>query len=147
MDRRYSGLMFLEGYDENKTPVLFIHGMGASGSDFEAIINQMDKDRYQVWIVNYPTALSLTLTNLFNKELADNKPPHYLMFAFDNGRISSNPSGDGTIDLTSQLTPLAQQQAEKLSGYNENHTTVLTNPQLVSDLVKFWQQVEAGKIK
>ncbi|MGF1698494.1 alpha/beta hydrolase [Vibrio lamellibrachiae] len=237
VERRYSGLIFMQPYDPNKIPVLFVHGMGASGSDFEAIINQMDKERYQAWVVNYPTALSLTLVahslsamvsiaredynadtpihivahsmggvltqhflnicsaqercdkihsftsisspfagvnsaqlgvemspvvmpswkdiapnsttikNLFNQDLAANKPPHYLMFAYDNGRVSGNPSGDGTIALSSQLTPFAQQQAEQMSGYNESHTSVLTNPQLVSDLAKFWQQTEAGRIK
>lgn len=235
VERRYSGVFFLEPLDKNKIPVLFVHGMGGSGKEFEYIIENMDRERYQAWIVNYPSALSLTLLahslsslitavgdiydykepmhivahsmggvltqhylnicslqtqcqrirsftsiaspfngvnsaqlgvqfspvvmpawrdiapnslvikNLFNSELSQRRPPHYLMFAFDNSGLTSRPSGDGTIVLSSQLITTAQHQAERISGYNDNHTNVLKNQQLSADLHAFWLDIERSK--
>lgn len=61
IDNDYVGLFFLEPYHKDKIPVLYIHGMGGSGRDFEQMIDSLDKERYQPWVINYPTALSHTL--------------------------------------------------------------------------------------
>ncbi|ALM73734.1 alpha/beta fold hydrolase [Vibrio vulnificus] len=61
VDNDYVGLFFLEAYQADKIPVLYIHGMGGSGRDFEQMIEALDKDKYQAWIINYPSALSHTL--------------------------------------------------------------------------------------
>ena len=234
IERRYSGVFFLEPLDKNKIPVLFIHGMGGSGKEFEYLIDHMDRERYQAWIINYPSALSLTvlahslsslvtaigdrydfkaplhivahsmggvltqhylnicslqtqcnrirsftsiaspfngvssaqrgvqfspvvmpswrdiapdsliIKNLFNPELAQYKPPHYLMFAFDNSGLTSRTSGDGTIALSSQLVPAAQDQATRISGYNKNHTNVLKSKELSDDLNAFWLDIDSA---
>ncbi|WP_394125863.1 lipase family alpha/beta hydrolase [Vibrio hepatarius] len=60
VENDYGGIFFLEAYDPAKIPVLFIHGMGGSGQDFEEMIAFLDKDKYQPWLVNYPSSLSLT---------------------------------------------------------------------------------------
>lgn len=60
VENDYGGIFFLEAYDPAKIPVLFIHGMGGSGQDFEEMIAFLDRDKYQPWLVNYPSSLSLT---------------------------------------------------------------------------------------
>ncbi|WP_372384497.1 esterase/lipase family protein [Vibrio sp. BS-M-Sm-2] len=61
VENDYVGLFFLEPYQEDKIPVLYIHGMGGSGRDFEQMISALDKEKYQAWVINYPSALSHTL--------------------------------------------------------------------------------------
>lgn len=61
IEQEYAGIFFLEEYSPDKIPVLFIHGMGGSAQDFAEMIHHLDRDKYQPWLVNYPSALSLTL--------------------------------------------------------------------------------------
>ncbi|EGU50383.1 hypothetical protein VIOR3934_07994 [Vibrio orientalis CIP 102891 = ATCC 33934] len=60
IEQDYAGIFFLEEYSPEKIPVLFIHGMGGSAQDFAEMIHHLDRDKYQPWLVNYPSALSLT---------------------------------------------------------------------------------------
>jgi len=39
----------------HKIPVVFVHGIGGSSRSFRAIIEQMDKERYQAWFFYYPS--------------------------------------------------------------------------------------------
>jgi triacylglycerol esterase/lipase EstA (alpha/beta hydrolase family) len=38
-----------------KIPVVFVHGIGGSSRDFEAIVNQLDRERYKAWFFYYPS--------------------------------------------------------------------------------------------
>lgn len=55
-----TGLHFLQPYDEDKIPVLFIHGINASPQDFTSLIAALDTSRYQPWVVSYPSGLRLS---------------------------------------------------------------------------------------
>ncbi|WP_019029092.1 alpha/beta fold hydrolase [Colwellia piezophila] len=39
----------------HKIPVVFVHGIGGSSRSFKAIIEHMDKNRYQAWFFYYPS--------------------------------------------------------------------------------------------
>ena len=54
-----SGFYFLEKYDPDKTPVLFVHGAGATPRDFAYLIAHLDRKKFQPWIMYYPTGLEL----------------------------------------------------------------------------------------
>jgi len=56
-----AGLYFLEPYDAKKIPVLFIHGAVGTPDDWRAVIEHLDRARFQPWLLYYPTALSLRL--------------------------------------------------------------------------------------
>ncbi|WP_299019788.1 alpha/beta fold hydrolase [uncultured Photobacterium sp.] len=58
-----SGLFFLSDFDSSKIPVLFIHGMKGTPREFASIIESIDRSRYQVWVVNYPSAVPLLLVS------------------------------------------------------------------------------------
>ena len=47
------GLFFLEDYDPDKIPVVFIHGMSGSPGDWETVIQNLDRDRFQPWMLYY----------------------------------------------------------------------------------------------
>ncbi len=57
------GLMFLQEYDKNKTPVLFVHGISGSPTEFKAIIEQLDTDKFQPWVLYYPSGVPLDLVS------------------------------------------------------------------------------------
>jgi pimeloyl-ACP methyl ester carboxylesterase len=45
----------LERYDSGRIPVLFVHGIGGSPRDFEAALGSLDRQRFQAWVLRYPT--------------------------------------------------------------------------------------------
>lgn len=65
-----SGIYFLEEYDADKIPVLFVHGIGGTPRDFELLIDALDRERFQPWVFYYPSGARLDvaatlLTQLF----------------------------------------------------------------------------------
>ncbi|PKH04801.1 alpha/beta fold hydrolase [Moritella sp. Urea-trap-13] len=227
----YVGIFFLAPYDKHKIPVLYVHGMGGSGKDFQKLIAQLDTNKYQAWVVNYPSALSLTLLsqsiagmmtllqdqyhykpvhivahsmggvltqrylnvcnigarcglirsftsiaspfggvasaesgverspvvmpawrdiapnspsikNLFTPTVSDSLPPHLLLFTYRQDNFEMGASSDGTIALSSQLTPLAQQQAQTIYGFNYGHIDVLDAADVFNTIQIFWSKIE-----
>ena len=56
------GVYFLERFDPDKIPVLFVHGALGTPRDFAFLISRLDRARFQPWLVYYPTALELSAT-------------------------------------------------------------------------------------
>jgi pimeloyl-ACP methyl ester carboxylesterase len=53
------GIYFLEPYQANKTPVLFVYGISGSPQDWKDIIEKLDRKKYQPWFFYYPSGLRL----------------------------------------------------------------------------------------
>ncbi len=53
------GIFFLQKYDPNKTPVLFIHGAVGAPLGWKQTVERMNPDRYQAWFYYYPSGLPL----------------------------------------------------------------------------------------
>ncbi|MEZ8190035.1 esterase/lipase family protein [Vibrio sp. 1F279] len=58
-----AGLYFLSEYDPTKIPILFVHGINATALDFAPLIEKIDQSKYQIWVFNYPSGLSLILSS------------------------------------------------------------------------------------
>ena len=54
-----AGIYFLRKFDSTKTPVLFVHGIGGSASEFEYIATELDTSKYQPFFCVYPSGLRL----------------------------------------------------------------------------------------
>ena len=54
-----AGVFFLEPYDPTRIPVLFVHGINGTPRNFTSMINAIDHQKYQVWVLNYPSGLDL----------------------------------------------------------------------------------------
>jgi uncharacterized alpha/beta hydrolase family protein len=54
-----TGIHFLQPYDPEKIPVLFVHGILGSPRNFTALIDQLDTSHYQAWVYSYPSGLNL----------------------------------------------------------------------------------------
>jgi len=50
------GIYFLEPYDDERIPVLFVHGMSGHPRQFSALIERLPHDRFQAWVLFYPSA-------------------------------------------------------------------------------------------
>ena len=53
------GIYFLEPYDPNRIPVLFVHGSGGYPREFRYFVENLDPERYQSWVFAYPSGLRL----------------------------------------------------------------------------------------
>ncbi len=53
------GIFFLEPYDPDKIPVLFVHGAVGTPVGWKPIVEQLDRQRYQPWFYYYPSGLRL----------------------------------------------------------------------------------------
>jgi pimeloyl-ACP methyl ester carboxylesterase len=49
------GIYFLEPYDPDRIPVLFIHGIGGTPTEFRTLIDSLDRRRFQAWVAYYPS--------------------------------------------------------------------------------------------
>lgn len=54
-----AGVYFLEPYDPQRIPVLFVHGIGGTPRDFKTLIDNLDHVRYQAWAFHYPSGFRL----------------------------------------------------------------------------------------
>ena len=54
------GVYFLEPYDPERVPVLFVHGNLGTPQDFRYLIERLDRDRFQPWLYYYPSERSST---------------------------------------------------------------------------------------
>ncbi len=54
-----AGIYFLEPYDPQRTPVLFVHGTGGYPQQFRYFVEHLDRKRYQPWVFVYPSGLRL----------------------------------------------------------------------------------------
>lgn len=55
--RHQPGLYFLEEYDPEKVPVIFVHGLGGYGAQFRALTEGIDRERFQPWVFTYPSGM------------------------------------------------------------------------------------------
>ena len=54
-----AGIYFLEEYDENRIPVLFVHGISGYPQQFGTILADLDREQFQPWFYYYPSAFRL----------------------------------------------------------------------------------------
>lgn len=59
------GLFFLQEYQQDKIPVLFIHGINGGPLDWSKAIKGLDRKHFQPWVVYYPTGVRLDLVTEF----------------------------------------------------------------------------------
>ncbi len=62
------GVYFLEPFDSEKIPVVFVHGAGGHPGNWASLIHQLDRTLYQPWVFYYPSGLRLNLCAEFLAE-------------------------------------------------------------------------------
>jgi hypothetical protein len=69
-----SGVYFVTPYDPEKIPVVFVHGLVSSPDAFKNMINELApepwfRERYQIWLYNYPTGNPWIFSSMKFREL------------------------------------------------------------------------------
>ncbi len=59
------GLYMLEPFDPARTPALFVHGMLGYPQEFSELIAQLDRERFQPWVLLYPSGFPLDRVSSF----------------------------------------------------------------------------------
>ncbi|MGA6826370.1 esterase/lipase family protein [Nitrospira sp. NS4] len=59
----HPGVYFLQPYDAGKIPVLFVHGINGTPSNFRSLIERLDRSRYQPWVYYYPSGARLAVVS------------------------------------------------------------------------------------
>jgi uncharacterized alpha/beta hydrolase family protein len=57
------GLMLLQPYQQRHIPVVFIHGMSGSALEFATAIQSLDANKFQPWVLQYPSGLPLDIVS------------------------------------------------------------------------------------
>jgi pimeloyl-ACP methyl ester carboxylesterase len=57
----HPGVYFLQPYEAGKIPVLFVHGINGTPINFRALIERLDRSKYQPWVYYYPSGARLSL--------------------------------------------------------------------------------------
>lgn len=55
------GLFMLREYQPDKIPVLFVHGINGGPLNWKSVIDSMDPDRFQPWVLYYPSGIRLDM--------------------------------------------------------------------------------------
>lgn len=83
-------IFFLEPYDPQKIPILFVHGAAGSPQDWRYFVNHLDRSRYQPWIFYYPSGARLQTTSfLLRKKIYD----LYLKYNFEQLYVVAHSMG------------------------------------------------------
>lgn len=61
LDQAEGGLFFLQGYQQGKVPVLLVHGVNGGPTDWEKVIESLDKQLFQPWVFYYPSGMRLDM--------------------------------------------------------------------------------------
>ena len=85
-----AGIFFLEPYDPQRIPVLFVPGIRGTPRNFRRVIESLDRSRFQAWVFNYPSGFRIesvaALLHGLLAELARNYP-------FDTLFITAHSAG------------------------------------------------------
>ncbi len=54
------GVYFLEPYDAGKIPVLFVHGINGTPTNFRYLVEHLDRTKFQPWLYYYPSGVRLS---------------------------------------------------------------------------------------
>jgi len=68
MEEVGGGIFFLQKYDPEKIPILIVHGAGGNPVEFKHIIKSLDRDKFQPWVLFYPSGMRLGIVSKWVSE-------------------------------------------------------------------------------
>lgn len=71
------GLFMLEPYQADKTPILLIHGVSNGPRLWRSLIESLDSERYQPWLLYYPSGVRLNMISDYLVEALTRLEQHH----------------------------------------------------------------------
>jgi pimeloyl-ACP methyl ester carboxylesterase len=140
------GIFFLEPYDPNRMPVLFVHGANGSPRDWRYILEHVDRKRIQPWVAYYPSGMSLDFANqIFYRMLTE----LHLKYGFKQIGIAAHSMGGllskGFInELVSRNSPIVIPDYVTLSTPWNGHEAAEMGVKQAPTVVPSWWDVIPG---
>ncbi len=140
------GIYFLEPYDARKTPVLFVHGINGSPANFGALIERLDRQRFQPWVYYYPSGAALDavadhLTQTLRTLQVEHRFDSFAVVAHSMGGLVSRGFLLRYMESGGQAEiPLYVTISTPWSGHKAAETGVKTAPAVV----KVWIDMAPG---
>jgi pimeloyl-ACP methyl ester carboxylesterase len=140
------GLFMLNTFDENKIPIIFVHGIGGSPSNFKEVAALLDKSKFQPWVFHYASGARLDIISDFllksvNQLESQYKFKQFYVVAHSMGGlvtlsfIKKYQSGGGDAKITFAMTINSP-----IGGMNSAKTGVDHSPVVVPS----WRDVATG---
>ena len=63
MEEVGGGIFFLQEYEPEKIPILIVHGAGGNPVEFKHIIEGLNRDKFQPWVLFYPSGMRLGIVS------------------------------------------------------------------------------------
>jgi pimeloyl-ACP methyl ester carboxylesterase len=71
------GVYFLEAFDPDKVPILFVHGISGYPQEFRTLIERLDRSHFQPWFYFYPSGMHLEgLASQLSQSIAELQVRH-----------------------------------------------------------------------
>ena len=71
------GIYFLDPFDPDKIPVIFVHGVGGYPGTWAPVVKEIDQSKFQRWVCFYPSGLRLSLiSEALSSRLTDLQVKH-----------------------------------------------------------------------
>lgn len=61
LDQVGGGLFFLQEYDKDKIPIVFVHGVNGGPENWKDVIESLDREYFQPWVLYYPSGMRLDM--------------------------------------------------------------------------------------
>jgi len=102
-----ANIEFLQAYDPDRIPVLFVHGAAGSPQDWRYFMRHLDAKRYQPWFFHYPSGASMELNAalLLRRLQALQEHGSELPFVSTLVTLSTPWGGEPLSDAGVQLAP------------------------------------------
>jgi len=129
-----TGLYFLQPYDPDRIPVIFVHGLASSPFTWVETINGLEADpeirkRYQFWVFAYPTGTPILYSALrLREELAkvDKLHPNHLPYVVVGHSMGGILTHAQVVTVTPAMWEKAVgEPARKILARNSNNSLVI----------------------
>ena len=77
LEKYGGGLMMLQEYQQDKIPLVLVHGINGTASEYRDLIAELDHAKYQPWVLQYPSGLSLGLVSDYLLDALNNLNRQY----------------------------------------------------------------------
>ena len=84
------GLMLLQTFEPDKVPVVFVHGISGSARSFDKVIEALNKDEFQPWVLQYPSGIRLDAVSEYLRQALDKL---YVQYKFPRIMIVAHSVG------------------------------------------------------
>lgn len=107
-----AGLFMLQDFEEDKLPVVFVHGISGGPHDWESAIQAIDREQFQPWVLYYPSGIPLDIVARYFVQAIELMKNQY---GFDRFAVAAHSMGGlVTRSFVKKFVELYPEQTDSL---------------------------------